>query len=258
MCVTEAFVKQPNLPEGRVRLAVVSGAYPEISEALERRGVTCIQTAADPRLQPQIAHHADMQVFHLNENRIFVLKGGAQALRGKLKNAGFSVAETASEPTAKYPGDVLCNALQIGDKLLANLGAIDPYIYSFAESLGLKTIHVNQGYTRCATAVVSNRAIITMDSGIYAAAQFMGLDALHISEHGILLNGYDYGFIGGCCGLIDRNTLAFTGALDSLQSGEYIRAFLAKHAVEAVELTQNRMLDIGGILPLKISACDPD
>ena len=24
MCVTEAFVKQPNLPEGRVRLAVVS------------------------------------------------------------------------------------------------------------------------------------------------------------------------------------------------------------------------------------------
>lgn len=112
--------------------------------------------------------------------------------------------------------------------------------------------------TRCATAVVSNRAIITMDSGIYAAAQFMGLDALHISEHGILLNGYDYGFIGGCCGLIDRNTLAFTGALDSLQSGDYIRAFLAKHAVEAVELTQNRMLDIGGILPLKISACDPD
>lgn len=252
MCMNETFVKQPNLPAGRVTLAAVSGAFPEIPDALEAHGVACIRTEADPRLQPQIAHHADMQIFHLDQNRIFVLKG-EQALRKKLEAAGFAVAETAAEPAAKYPGDVLCNALLLGDKLLANLGSVDPLIYSFVETLGLQTIHVNQGYTRCATAVVNDHAIITMDDGIYAAAQFMGLDALHITEHEILLDGYDYGFIGGCCGLVDRSVLAFTGALDSLHSADSIRAFLKKHGVEALELTQNRMIDIGGILPLKVS-----
>ena len=77
------------------------------------------------------------------------------------------------------------------------------------------------------------------------------MDALLINEHGILLDGYDYGFIGGCCGLIDKDVLAFTGALDSLRCAPQIRAFLEKHHVKPVELTRNQMVDIGGILPLK-------
>ncbi len=253
MCVKgtkENCIKRPNLPDSRVTLAAVSGAYSEIPAALEALGISCIQTCVDPRLPPQIAHHADMQMFHLGENRIFVLKGEMR-LRKALENVGFLVAETASEPVEKYPGDVLCNALLLDHTFMANLGTVDPYIYQFVETKDVKTIHVNQGYTRCATAVVNEHAIITMDSGIYAAAQFMGLDALHITEHNILLNGHDYGFIGGCCGLIDRKTLAFTGKLDSLCSASAIRGFLEKHAVRAVELTQNRMLDIGGILPLQ-------
>ena len=182
----------------------------------------------------------------------FLFSKGEQALRKKLEAAGFAVAGNG-RGTDKISGDVLCNALLLEDKLLANLGSVDTLIYSFVETLGLQTSHVNQGYTRCATAVVNDHAIITMDDGIYAAAQFMGLDALHITEHEILLDGYDYGFIGGCCGLVDRNVLAFTGALDSLHSAGSIRAFLRKHGVEALELTQNRMIDIGGILPLKVS-----
>lgn len=255
MCMNETFVQRPNLPDGPVTLAAVSGAYTEIADALNARGIDCIRISADPRLQPQVSCHADMQLFHLSQNRIFVLKKAKQ-LRQSLENAGFLVAETASEPVAKYPGDVLCNALLLNQVFLANLGTVDPYIYSFVEAENVRSIHVNQGYTRCATAVVNDHAIITMDSGIYAAAQFMGLDALHITEHQILLNGYDYGLIGGCCGLIDHATLAFTGALDSLQSANEIRKFLEKHNVQAVELTQNPMLDIGGILPLKQKVLD--
>ena len=253
MCVKETFVEQPNLPQGKVTLAAVSGIFAEIPKALAKLGVQCITTRSDPRLPAPIASHADMQMFHLNGNRTFVLKG-EQELKQQLEAAGFAVAETASMPTASYPGDVLCNALQLSGKLLANLGSMDPLIYTYTESLGLQTMHVNQGYTRCATAVVNDHAIITMDIGIQTAAQFLGMDALLISEHDILLNGYDYGFIGGCCGLIDRDTLAFTGALDSLRNAPQIRAFLEKHHVTPVELTQNRMLDVGGILPLKVCA----
>lgn len=250
MCVKEEFVAQPNLPRGKVTLAAVSGVYSEIPAALEKQGIACVTTVPDPRLPSPIASHTDMQMFHLHENRTFVLKG-EQALKRQLEGVGFAVAETSMEPTGKYPGDVLCNALQLSDKLLANLGSMDPLIYTYVESLGLRTIHVNQGYTRCAAAVVNDHAIITMDIGIQTAAQFLGLDALLINEHGILLDGYDYGFIGGCCGLIDKDVLAFTGALDSLRCAPQIRAFLEKHHVKPVELTRNQMVDIGGILPLK-------
>ena len=44
--------------------------------------------------------------------------------------------------------------------------------------------------------------------------------------------------------------LAFTGKLDSLECAAEIRAFLEKHCVQYIELTQNQMIDIGGILPL--------
>lgn len=77
--------------------------------------------------------------------------------------------------------------------------------------------HVNQGYTRCATAVVAKDAIITMDLGIRALAQFLGIDVLLVHEENVFLDGYDYGFLGGCCGLIDKNVVAFTGKLDSLE-----------------------------------------
>ena len=81
----------------------------------------------------------------------------------------------------------------------------------------------------------------------------MGVDIMIIPERRILLEGYDYGFIGGCCGLIDKNVLAITGRLDSLDFEKPIIDFLDKHNVQAIELTQDPIVDIGGILPLKIA-----
>lgn len=51
--------------------------------------------------------------------------------------------------------------------------------------------HVNQGYTRCATAVVAEDAIITMDLGIRALAQFLGIDVLLVHEENVFLDGYE-------------------------------------------------------------------
>lgn len=253
MCtIKEEFVSKPNLPQGRVTLAAVSGKYPEIIAALEKRGIRCITTEPDLRLPQPVSDHADMQMLHLNDNRTFVLKG-EQALKMQLAEEGFLVAETANAPIATYPGDVLCNALRIGDKMMACVGGVDAGIYSIAENMGLRTIHVNQGYTKCSTAVIDENTIITMDGGIGAAGRFLGLDIMIISERHIQLPGYEYGFIGGCCGLIDKNVLAFTGRLDSLGFEIPIRRFCEEHNVEIVELTDLPMIDIGGILPLKVA-----
>ena len=227
MCaVKERFVEKPNLPESKVTTAAVSGAYPEILEALKAHGIRCVTTEFDTRLR------------------------GEEALKKQLTDIGYQVAETAMTPEPKYPKDVLCNMLNLNGTVLANLGVMDPNIYACLEDAGLKMRHVNQGYTRCATAVVAKDAIITMDLGIRALAQFLGIDVLLVHEENVFLDGYDYGFLGGCCGLIDKNVVAFTGKLDSLECAAEIRAFLEKHCVQYIELTQNQMIDIGGILPL--------
>lgn len=250
MCVNDTFIKTPNLPTAKVTFAAVSGIYEELPMALAGHGIKTILTESDPRLQMPVAHHADMQLFHIGDNRTFVLSG-QKTLKEQLEQSGFLVAETMQEPQAEYPGDVLCNALYLGNTVFANLGSMDANICAALDAMGVRTIHVNQGYAHCTTAVLNERAVITMDSGIYAAAQFFGIDVLLIPERAILLEGHDYGFIGGCCGLIDKNVLAFTGRLDSLNCVNQVRAFLDKHGVIPVELTQNQMLDVGGIIPLK-------
>lgn len=57
---------------------------------------------------------------------------------------------------------------------------------------------------------------------------------LLVHEENVFLDGYDYGFLGGCCGLIDKNVVAFTGKLDSLECAAEIRAFLEKHCVQYI------------------------
>lgn len=73
MCaVKERFVEKPNLPESKVTTAAVSGAYPEILEALKAHGIRCVTTEFDTRLPDPIAYHADMQMFHLDKGaRLF-------------------------------------------------------------------------------------------------------------------------------------------------------------------------------------------
>ena len=124
MCaVKERFVEKPNLPESKVTTAAVSGAYPEILEALKAHGIRCVTTEFDTRLPDPIAYHADMQMFHLDKGRTFVLRG-EEALKKQLTDIGYQVAETAMTPEPKYPKDVLCNMLNLNGTVLANLGVM--------------------------------------------------------------------------------------------------------------------------------------
>ena len=65
-----------------------------------------------------------------------------------------------------------------------------------------------------------------------------------------MLPGYDTGFVGGCCGLIDKGLLAFTGSIEKFHQGERIIDFLQQHGIRFCSLTDGPMRDIGGILPL--------
>ena len=107
-----------------------------------------------------------------------------------------------------------------------------------------------QGYTRCAAAIVDQNSVITADMGLSMVLKRAGLTVLEIQPGAIRLPGYPYGFIGGCCGLIAPNQLAFTGSLGFHPDSQKIKSFLQERGVQWIELTNEPLLDIGGIIPI--------
>ena len=94
---------------------------------------------------------------------------------------------------------------------------------------------------------VSDNAVITDDPSIYSACVSNGIDCIEVSKGSVKLKGQDYGFIGGCCGKTD-DTVLFTGALNSHNDSERIKGFLRKYNAEYIELTEDVLTDIGGMI----------
>lgn len=244
------FVHSPNLPQADAAFAAVSATYPEIIASLHRRG---IKTAAIPRflqLSEPVCAHADMVLHHFGGNRV-LLAAESHKLQEKLEQEGFGVAVSNVCISSKYPHDVALNAARIGDRIFAKPDALAPEIKQFCDAHKIQMIPVKQGYAKCSIVVVNENSIITEDQSIAQAAQAVGIDVLQVSSGAVSLEGYSHGFLGGACGMIGKNQLAFTGSLKVYPDAERIWSFCwAKH-VEIVTLTEGPLFDIGGILVLK-------
>ncbi len=237
----------PRLPCRPVRLALVSGEYPELADSLKQQGITPIKTLFDSRLPAPLGYHPDMQVF-LFEREAFVLR--ESALQDKLSSLGLSIKETICQPESQYPCDVLCNGFVWGKWLVGNPKTLDVSIQSAAQARDLELLPVRQGYAACSIALINEKACITADAGMAKALEAKGFSVLKIRSGFIRLPGYDTGFIGGCCGKVSADVLAVSGRLESHPDGKAIRAFCESCGVSIWELTQNPLIDVGGILPL--------
>ncbi len=183
MCaVKERSVEKPNLPESKVTTAAGSGAYPEILEALKAHGIRCVTTEFDTCCGSD-RDHADMQMFHLDKGRTFVLRGAGT--EKQLTDIGYQVAETAMTPEPKYPKDVLCNMLNLNGTVLANLVL---WIRTFTPVWKMPAF-LNEACQPRLHALrdgcCGEDAIITMDLGIRALAQFLGIDVLLVHEENV-------------------------------------------------------------------------
>lgn len=159
---------------------------------------------------------------------------------------GFDVQVLDTPLGDKYPADVPLNAALFGNYAILNPKTVCKNIDFSGRSL----IPVRQGYTKCSVVPVTESAIITDDVSIASAAEKNGLAVLLVSKGDVALPGREYGFIGGCCGLIAPDTMLFNGSLASHKDGEKIRAFLSSFGVRAEEAGDFQLTDIGSILPL--------
>ena len=219
---TEIF--NPNLPDRRVKMVVMSTIYQNLNKKIEELGIKIIPTENIDKLLTFERYHADMQIFHYDRETVFVLQE-CKKLQNYLKKYFKNVIIADKKILKKYPYNVLMNGVSICNKIICKANCLDTSIQNIIFKNKNIIINTNQGYTKCSVCVVSDDAIITSDKSIYKSAQ-KNFDVLLIKPGEIELPFADYGFIGGCSFKIDKNILAFTGNIKLHSDYERIKDFL--------------------------------
>lgn len=244
---TMKYIEKPNLPQTRVRLAAISETAGEAAENLKALGIDTLKIPPLATLPYGIASHADLQLLHLNSNKFITCN---EHLFGFVQVAEKTEIKTVKTPTSDYPDDVPLNAAIVGNYIICNPKTVSRLILDFADSSGLTVIPVSQGYSKCSVCILNESAIITDDISIYRAAQNFLNDVTFVKKNSIVLKGYNYGFIGGCCGKISNNIIAFNGEICSHSDCNRIVDALSRNKLKAVELKSGILEDIGSILPI--------
>lgn len=245
--MNERFVVFPNLPAGSVSRVIVSDRYPALCEGLAEYGiaVTAARRLAD--ISGAEAYHADMSICHIGGNDFYVSPGLDADFYTELESLGAVLHYTSARPTAKKPCLNICLS---GESAVCNTCTADPTLLEALKHRRFRFLHTNQGYTKCSAAVVGRDAVITADPSVYRICSDAGMDVLRICAGGIALDGYEYGFIGGTCGKLSRDTLAFCGDIRQHRDYDNIRTFAGNHGVYLLSLCGGQLYDIGGILPV--------
>ena len=187
-----------------------------------------------------VASHADMLLCPI---------GNALAVHGLYYAANKDLFEQNNIRTVqanesvdkKYPNDILLNGLFLSQTLYGRIDKLSSLLTDFAS----EKVFVKQGYTRCSVCKVNENAIITADKTIAEAACARGVEVLLISPGHILLDGYDYGFIGGAS-LTYRDKIFFFGRIEDHPDYLKMRDFAEKHSAKLISLSDMPLSDIGG------------
>ncbi|MPM74960.1 hypothetical protein SDC9_121949 [bioreactor metagenome] len=244
------FLENPFLPKRDVSHVVVGAQYFHIlRDPLHDLKITPIKSPVFKQTDARVSSHPDMMMF-VCKNKVFCAPEIKKELHTSLSSYGFELLAGEKETAINYPENIRFNCLPIGSFFFHKLNHTDPKILYDVKFLSLQLIDVAQGYTKCSVAPIADKALITADQKIAGICEKLGFDVLLIREGFIDLEGYPYGFIGGCCGMIGQNKICFSGRLDHHTDYEKIMLFLDKHKVKPYWLTQQKAFDVGSIIPI--------
>ncbi len=223
---------------------IVSDENSKITDSLRKLGYNIINSECIDDLLPFERKHSDIQCLRIDDT--FFVANNCRKLKSIMQNLGLNVIETENPIKKDYPDNIILNAVYTGNKLYCKESALDNSVKKYCSKNNIEIINVNQGYTKCSTAVIKNK-FITADKGIFNALSDNGAEALLINSGNITLPGCDYGFIGGCC-FENNETVFFTGDLNNHPDGKAIEEFIKKQKVNIKSLTDNELYDIGGFV----------
>lgn len=197
------------------------------------------------KLYESIQGHVDILLSLLNDKTLLFHRNIDKNFVDGITKLGFTVKFTNKSLEKSYPKDIILNGVNLKDYFIHNIKYTDSILLDNVRDK--KLINVKQGYTKCSVAIVNDKAIITSDIAIAKTLEAYNFDVLLLPPGDILLEGLNYGFIGGTCGLVDKNILAFFGSLDKYAYGREVKEFLKKHNVEPYYLSDGTLIDRGSI-----------
>ena len=244
----EQFFKSPHLPDSKVRALIVGECYAaRLSPALESFGVRVIPCPINPYVDARLSYHSDLSVYHVGGKCFYLARHLRESeLAKELEHLGASVRFSKARQGGEYPLDASLCALPLGDAVYHNAKICDELIVQSTSRFE----NIKQGYAKCAVCPVSSDAAITADKGVARVLEKNGVRVLQVLPGGILLDGFDEGFIGGAAFKIAPDVLAFTGSLDLHPDKEKIEEFLSECGVRPEYLTAGQAFDIGSAFPI--------
>ncbi len=236
------YLCRPHLPTRPITAAIVSSQLPvSMRQMLGRYGVHLLDCPPNPALPKPVNHHPDLSVFDLGNGHILVDKELPLYLPKSLER----ITGTA-KLDSRYPQDIAYDACLIGTFLFCKREATAPEILQQSYTV----IDVRQGYAKCSIAIVTEKAAITEDKGLAQSMRQTGIDVLLLEPGGVDLPGYDRGFIGGACGKIAPDILAFFGDVSRHPQYGQMAEFCRNYGVGLLSLSQDALTDYGSLLPI--------
>ncbi len=222
----------------------------QIVASIEKLGFEVLKVPAHPKLSGACESHPDLSFCRIAPDTLVYAKDCDAEFIASLKKYGLTMIPGETALQAEYPYDIPYNGVRIGQYFLHNLRYTDMQLKKICQEAGLTSLHVNQGYTCCSTAVVRENVVMTADAGIAKVLQATSkVNTLLLPpQKNICLPGVDYGFLGGATGRIDDTHFVLAGHVKYLENGAEIEGFLQNQGVQLINLTDEKPVDLGTLL----------
>ena len=245
--MNERFLENPNLPKNKVTTVFANIDDNALKCVFDELAIKVVSVTENKFLDAPISKHADILANYVGKSTFLADKNQIKLCNFIKDNSGKSVIiENIKYP---YPNDCLLNFADIGDYIICNKSILTKEIIELLPKKPI--IDVKQGYSKCSVCICKRNTIITDDISVYnAVLQYDNINSLLIKKGSVHINKYDYGFIGGCCGLIDKNTLLFNGDLLLHSDFDKIKKFLYDNDVNYIDIKGKPLTDIGSIIPI--------
>lgn len=235
-------------------LAVIDCRAPlRVQEGLIANGFEPILLPPHPNLAPPVASHPDMLICFLKD-RILTTREYASVAAKELQIIASACQKpidiTDAHCSQQYPQDVFLNVAIVGNIALGHPQALMQA--AFSEN-GYRLCPVRQGYAKCSTLPIGERALISSDPSIIKKARELGLDVLKIDPAPIELEGYDNGFLGGataCSPYTAHERVYFCGDWKLHPNADQIERFCKKHHKAPVSLCEGPLTDLGTVFTI--------
>lgn len=191
-----------------------------------------------------ISGHPDI-FFHQTPYELFVSPNLPSKYFEILEEEDISFVTGEQGVGEKYPASAAYNAVSTQSLLIHNFRNTDAAITRRLDDADL--IHVDQGYTRCNLLAFDDMHFITSDEGIDRMLKRFDKESLLVSNESIVLEGFDHGFFGGCCGIY-HNKLFVLGSLEKHPQKQDIEDFVARQGHYIIELYDGPLFDGGSII----------